>query len=474
MTTAQVGVVGLAVMGGNLSRNLARQGLTVAVYDRVQGLGRDLASGHEGVGGIVDCANPESLIAALARPRAVILLVPAGRATDAVIRDLAPLMEAGDTIIDAGNARFEDTENREKALAAMGIRFIGAGVSGGEEGALHGPSIMAGGGQGAWDAVRPMLEGISARVDGEPCCALVGPGGAGHFVKTVHNGIEYAVLQLIAEAYHLLREGLGETAPRIGEAFADWNASGLDSYLLEVSAEALRHEDARTGRPLVDVILDEAGNKGTGVWAAQAALGLGVPATGVAEAAFARALSARREQRESIRAALGSPEPDSPGEGFQEDVRQALEFATRVAYAQGFDLIHAGSDEHGWGLDCASIARVWRGGCIIRARLLDAIVEANIHDPGTPSLLTDPPYMAPVIAGEAAWRRVVSWAVLSGIPVPVFSSLLSYVDALRTERLPAALIQAQRDFFGAHTYRRIDVDGAFHTLWSSDRSEKEV
>ncbi|MCJ7826640.1 MAG: NADP-dependent phosphogluconate dehydrogenase [Demequinaceae bacterium] len=477
MTAAQVGVVGLAVMGRNLSRNLVGQGRTVAVYDRIAGLGAALVAEHGGEGALVDCATPEELVAVLDRPRVVIVMVPAGTATDEVIGSLTGLLEPGDTVIDAGNAHFQDTRRREEALETRGLHFIGSGVSGGEEGALNGLSIMVGGSAESYAALTPLFEAISARVDGEPCCSHVGPDGAGHFVKMVHNGIEYADLQLIGEAYHLLRVGLGANPAEIGDIFARWNEGDLESYLIEIPADVLHQVDAKTGRPLVDVILDEARQKGTGRWAVQSGLDLGVPVTGIAEATFARALSSERAQREAVRTALGAAEPSFAVEdrdAFIEDVRLALYASKVVAYAQGFDQIQAGSEEYGWNIDRGAMARIWRGGCIIRARFLGWITEAYHRDPTLASLLADPYFAKEVARGVAAWRRVVCGASLGGVPVPALSSSLSYYDALRSERLPAALIQAQRDFFGAHSYQRVDVDGSFHTLWSSDRSETEV
>jgi len=472
-----VGVVGLAAMGGNLSLNLVDKGFAVAGYDREPGLALDLAKPGVATGadgGFAACDTLEALVAALAPPRVVVLMVPAG-GVDPVLGALTPLLDKGDAIVDAGNSRFEDTERRGETVRGQGIRFVGAGVSGGKEGALTGASIMAGGTADDWEAVREVLEAASATVDGAPCCLLVGPGGSGHYVKTAHNGIEYAVLQLIAEAYDLLRSGLGASPAEVGEAFEAWNGLETDSYLLGITAEILKHEDPRTGRPFVDVVLDEAGQKGTGAWAAQSALDLGVPATGVAEAALARALSGGRGRREAVRQACGIPPREAIQDpaGFADDVGKALEAATLVAYAQGFDLIRAASDEHGWGVDLAAIARIWRAGCIVRAGLLDAAADV-LSDAGLATLIAAPAVAERLKAGEAAWRRVVSWATTSAVPVPASASLLSYLDALRADRLPAALIQAQRDFFGAHTYRRVDADGAFHTLWSGDRTETEA
>lgn len=470
----RVGVIGLAAMGGNLSRNLVAQGYPVAVHDHVPGRGAEFATRYASEGDVVDCDSIEALVAALDSPRTVVLMVPAA-AVDPVIDSLAPRLVKGDAIVDAGNSHFRDTERRGEALKGDGIRFVGAGVSGGEQGALTGLSVMAGGSVEDWEAVRGVLEAVSASVKGKPCCARVGPGGAGHYVKTVHNGIEYAVLQLVAEAYDLLRAGIGAAPGEIGTVFEAWNDPEAGSYLLGIAAEVLGHEDARTGRPLVDVILDEAGHKGTGVWAAQSALDLGVPATGVAEAALARALSAGRARRDAVRQALGPPSSAAIKDpsGFTEDVRQAFDAATLVAYAQGVDQIRVASDEYEWGIELPEVIRVWQGGSIIQSGLLTLVAEASAV-PGLISLLAAPACADRVKGGEAAWRRVVSWAALSAVPAPVSASLLAYVDALRAERLPAALIQAQRDYFGAHTYRRVDADGAFHTDWSGDKTEAEA
>ena len=475
--TAQIGVTGLAVMGRNLARNLARNGFTVAVHNRSPERTRSLVAEHGHEGTFVPSESLEDFVASLERPRKIIVMVKAGAATDAVVDELVTLLEEGDIVIDAGNAHFPDTRRREAALAAKGLRFVGMGVSGGEEGALNGPSIMPGGPRESYQWLGPILEKIAAKVDGVPCCAYVGPDGAGHFVKMVHNGIEYADMQLIAEAYELIRLGTGRSAPQIGEIFAAWNTGDLESFLIEVSAEVLSHTDAATGRPFVDVVLDQAEQKGTGRWTVQNALDLGVPVTGIAEATFARSLSGSLPQREAARAALvaeAEPWDVRDAEAFVEDVRLALYASKVVAYSQGFDQIAAASAEYGWGVDRGAMARIWRGGCIIRARFLDRITEAYERDPGLPLLLADPYFAEQVGKGVAAWRRVVAQAALHGVAAPAFSSCLAYYDAVRAERLPANLVQAQRDFFGAHTYRRVDRPGTFHTTWSGDRSEVEA
>ncbi len=471
---AQIGVTGLAVMGRNLARNLARNGYTVAVHNRSQGRTDSLVAEHGHEGTFVPAATMEQFVASLARPRTAIVMVKAGAGTDAVIDELAALMEPGDIVVDAGNAHFPDTVRREKALRARGLHFVGTGVSGGEEGALNGPSIMPGGTAEAYATLGPMLEKISAHVDGVPCCAHVGPDGAGHFVKMVHNGIEYADMQLIGEAYDLLRQGLGWSARRVGEVFATWNAGDLESYLIEITADVLTHTDPATGRDFVDVVLDQAEQKGTGRWTVQSALDLGVPVTGIAEATFARALSGGLPQREAARAALpahAEPWAVSDEAGFVDDVRAALYASKVVAYSQGFDQIAAASEQFGWDIDRGAMARIWRGGCIIRAKFLNRITEAYERDAHLALLLADPYFTGVVGEGVAAWRRIVAAAATHGVPAPAFSSSLAYYDGVRAQRLPAALTQAQRDFFGAHTYRRVDREGSFHTDWSGDRTE---
>lgn len=477
MSEAQIGVTGLAVMGRNLARNFARNGFTVAVHNRSADKMHSLIEEHGHEGAFVPAETLEDFVAALAKPRKIVIMVQAGPATDAVIDALVPLVDQGDIIVDAGNAHYPDTRRREAALRDKGIHFVGSGVSGGEEGALLGPSIMPGGPVESYKALGPILEKIAAQVDGVPCCTHVGPDGAGHFVKMVHNGIEYADMQLIGEAYDLLRVGLGLEAQQMSEIFATWNQGDLESFLIEITAEVLRQKDAKTGKALVDVIVDQAGQKGTGRWTVQNALDLGVPVTGIAEATFARAISSQTAQREAARGVLEGATTAmdiSDAASFTEDVRLALYASKVVAYAQGFDQIQAASVEYGWGIDRGAMARIWRGGCIIRARFLNRITEAYERNPELPSLLVDPYFAGEIAKGVAAWRRVVSKAALAGVPVPAFASSLAYYDALRAERLPAALIQGQRDFFGAHTYRRVDAEGVFHTLWSGDRSEVEA
>ena len=472
---ANIGVVGLAVMGANLARNLAgREGNTVAVFNRSPERTRTLVGEHPEAG-FVASESVDDFVASLARPRTAIVMVQAGPGTDAVIEQLAERFEPGDIIVDGGNADFHDTIRRERELRERGLNFVGTGISGGEEGALRGPSIMPGGSAEAYETLGPILASIAAVAEGEPCVTHVGTDGAGHFVKMVHNGIEYADMQLIAESYDLLRRVGGHDVAAIADVFAAWNDGDLESYLIEITAEVLRQSDARTGKPLVDVILDQAGSKGTGVWTVQNALGLGVPVSGIAEAVFARAVSSKPEQRAAVRRVVRErPEVQPTYDGFEDDVRAALYASKVVAYAQGFDAIVAGAEQYGWDVDLGAIAKIWRGGCIIRAQFLNRIVEAYEKHPDLTTLLEDDYFADAVARGERAWRRVVSVAALSGVPVPGFASALAYYDSLASERLPAALVQAQRDFFGAHTYRRTDAEGVFHTLWSGDRSEVET
>ncbi|MQY26078.1 NADP-dependent phosphogluconate dehydrogenase [Nocardia aurantia] len=471
--TAQIGVTGLAVMGSNIARNFARNGYTVALHNRSVAKTDALLAAHGNDGSFVRTETIEEFVGALEKPRRVLIMVKAGEATDAVIEELAGAMEPGDIIIDGGNALYTDTIRREAAMAARGLNFVGAGISGGEEGALNGPAIMPGGPKESYESLGPLLESIAAKVDGVPCCTHIGPDGSGHFVKMVHNGIEYADMQLIGEAYHLLRDALGLGAGEIADVFTGWNSGELESYLVEITAQVLQQTDAKTGQPLVDVIVDAAEQKGTGRWTVKSALDLGVPVTGIAEAVFARALSGSRAQRKAAQGLASGTLAEKPTDTaqFTEDIRRALYASKIVAYAQGFDQIAAGSTEYDWDLHPGDLATIWRGGCIIRARFLDRIKEAYEQNPALPSLILAPYFREAIEEAVDSWRRVVSAAVRLGIPVPAFASSLSYYDALRAERLPAALTQGQRDYFGAHTYERTDAEGKFHTLWSGDRSE---
>ncbi|RRQ27269.1 NADP-dependent phosphogluconate dehydrogenase [Rhodococcus sp. Eu-32] len=473
---AQIGVTGLAVMGSNIARNFARHGHTVALHNRSIAKTDALLEEHGSEGKFVRTETIEEFVAALQKPRRVLIMVKAGDPTDAVIEELASAMEEGDIIIDGGNALYTDTIRREASLKERGLHFVGAGISGGEEGALNGPSIMPGGPAESYKALGPLLESIAAQVDGTPCCTHIGPDGSGHFVKMVHNGIEYADMQLIGEAYNLFRDALDLTPAQIADVFTEWNNGDLESYLVEITAEVLKQVDAKTGQPLVDVIVDAAEQKGTGRWTVKAALDLGVPVTGIAEAVFARALSGSRTQRKAaVGLASGTlSEKPSDAEQFTHDISRALYASKIVAYAQGFDQIAAGSAEYDWNLHPGDLATIWRGGCIIRARFLDRIKDAYDDNAELPSLILAPYFREAIENAIDSWRRVVITAASLGIPVPAFASSLAYYDALRAERLPAALTQGQRDFFGAHTYERTDSEGKFHTLWSGDRSEVEA
>ena len=473
MSQANIGVVGLAVMGSNLARNLAsREGNTVAIYNRSAEKTRELAASHPEAG-FVATETMAEFARSLTSPRTAIIMVQAGAATDAVIEQLTEVFEPGDIIVDGGNAHFTDTIRREKELAGKGFNFVGAGISGGEEGALNGPSIMPGGSAEAWATLGPILTSIAAVAEGEACVTHVGSDGAGHFVKMIHNGIEYADMQLIAEAYDLLRHVAGLSPAEISDVFRKWNGGELESYLIDITAEVLAQVDAKTGKPLVDVIVDQAGSKGTGVWTVQTAVGLGVPVTGIAEAVFARAISSSSVQREQ---AADLPGPAASAsvvdtEGFIDAVGKALYASKIVAYSQGFDAIAQGAIEYDWSIDRAEVARIWRAGCIIRAQFLNRITEAYRAQPELPLLIAAPYFRSALESAQDAWRDVIHRAVDSGVPVPAFASSLAYYDQIRRPRLSASIIQGQRDFFGAHTYKRVDGDGIFHTLWSGDRSE---
>ncbi|WP_020107663.1 NADP-dependent phosphogluconate dehydrogenase [Nocardia sp. 348MFTsu5.1] len=473
---AQIGVTGLAVMGSNIARNFARHGHTVALHNRSIAKTDALVEKYGTEGDFVRTETMAEFVGALQKPRRVLIMVKAGDPTDAVIEELADLMETGDIIIDGGNSLYTDTIRREAAMSKRGLNFVGAGISGGEEGALNGPSIMPGGPVESYKSLGPLLESISAHVDGEPCCTHIGPDGSGHFVKMVHNGIEYADMQLIGEAYDLMRKALDMPVSEIADVFREWNSGDLDSYLVEITAEVLSQVDAETGKPLVDVIVDAAGQKGTGRWTVKSALDLGIPTTGIAEAVFARALSSATDQRKQAQGLASGTLAASPTDKakFVDAINKALYASKVVAYAQGFDQIAAGSNEYGWNVHPGDLATIWRGGCIIRAKFLNRIREAYAENPELPSLLLAPYFRAAVENAVDSWREVVATATTMGIPVPAFSSSLSYYDALRAERLPAALTQGLRDFFGAHTYQRVDKEGAFHTLWSEGRTEVQA
>ena len=471
--TSRIGVTGLAVMGANLARNIARNGTPVAVHNRTAARTREFMEAYGSEGAFTPAETVEEFVAALERPRRIIVMVKAGAPVDAVINELAPLLDEGDIVIDAGNSHFADTKRRTEECAARGLRFMGVGVSGGEEGALNGPSIMPGGDPAAYAEVEDIFTRIAAQVDGTPCCVHVGPDGAGHYVKMVHNGIEYADIQLIAEAYDLLTHVAGLDAAAIANIFEEWNSGDLESFLIEITATVLAKTDERTGGPLVDVILDEAEQKGTGRWTAIDALDLGVPLTGITEAVFARTLSALKDERKAAAATLAGP---IPGEGedradLVEDIRQALYASKVVAYAQGFAQMRAASAANGWDLDLGAMATIWRGGCIIRAQFLNRIRDAYVEHGDIENLLMVPYFTDAVAKAQDAWRRVVTTATQQGVAIPAFASSLSYYDGYRRERGPANLIQGLRDFFGAHTYRRVDTEGVFHTRWAQDGAE---
>src|SRR5450755_2101924 len=467
------GLTGLATMGANLARNVAHHEIPVVVHNRTASRMQTFIDEHGSEGPITGQESVEQWVGALQRPRVLMSMVQAGQATEAVIEEIAPHLDEGDVLIDGGNANFRDTQRRHANLADRGVHFLGVGVSGGEEGALNGPSIMPGGDRDAYDEhVKPILEAIAAEVDGTPFCTWVGPDGAGHYVKMVHNGIEYADMQLIAESYDLLRHGVGLEVPEIAKRFEAWNDSELESFLIEISARVLSKTDEATGKPLVDVILDAAEQKGTGRWTAQDALELGVPLTGITEAVFARALSALKDERVAAADRLAGPDRAGGGdESLAEDLEHALYASKIVSYAQGFAQMAAAADDEGWDIDLGSMATIWRGGCIIRARFLDRIREAYDQEPGLNNLMLADFFAEALEEAQDPWRRVVARAAELGIPTPAFSSSLAYYDGYRRARGPASLIQGLRDLFGAHTYQRIDREGSFHIQWSGDGRE---
>ncbi len=469
--TADIGLIGLAVMGENLVLNMNDHGFTVAAFNRTLSKVDDfLNAGAKGTN-VVGVRSIEELVATLRRPRRVLLMVKAGSAVDDFIEQLIPHLEAGDIIIDGGNSNYEDTVRRTPYVESKGLLYIGTGVSGGEEGARYGPSIMPGGSLQAWPHVKPIFQAISAKVeDGTPCCDWVGENGAGHFVKMVHNGIEYGDMQLIAESYHLMREGLGMSDDDMSRVFGNWNEGKLDSYLIQITRDILAFKD-QDGTPLLPKILDAAGQKGTGRWTVISSLNMGVALTLIAEAVLARALSAHKEERVAAAKILGGPVPRLEGkrEELIGDIQQALYASKIISYAQGYDLMRVAAKEYGWNLNYGGIALMWRGGCIIRSVFLGEIKDAFTRDPDLRNLLLDPYFRGEMQSAQSAWRRVVARAVEIGIPVPAMSSALAYYDGYRQERLPANLIQAQRDYFGAHTYERVDRDRGefFHTKWTT-------
>ncbi len=464
------GLIGLAVMGENLALNIESRGFSVAVFNRTTSKVDDFLAGRAKGKRFVGCHSIQELVASLAPPRKVMLMVKAGPAVDEFIEQLIPLLSPGDVIIDGGNTHFADTERRTKYVESKGLLYIGTGVSGGEEGALKGPSMMPGGSEKAWPLVKPIFQAIAAKVGPKgdiPCCDWVGPRGAGHYVKMVHNGIEYGDMQLICEAYWMLKQALGFSNEQLYQVFAQWYEGELNSYLIEITRDIFTVKDEETGQYLVDLILDTAGAKGTGKWMSQLALDLGVPSTLVTEAVYARSLSAMKDARVRASKVLSGPSGRYEGnqEEFVEQVRQALYASKICSYAQGFVQLRAAAAEHQWPLDFGSIALLWRGGCIIRAVFLERIKEAFDADPKLENLLLAPYFCKAVQEAQPAWRHVVATAVHLGVPVPAFSSALAYYDGYRSERLPANLLQAQRDYFGAHTYQRVDKEGVFHTDW---------
>jgi 6-phosphogluconate dehydrogenase len=467
---ADIGLIGLAVMGQNLVLNMNDHGFKVAVYNRTVETVDEFLEGNAKGTRIVGARSLEELVEVLEKPRRVMLLVKAGKPVDDFIERLIPLLDEGDIIIDGGNSNYNDTVRRTAWVESEGLLYIGTGVSGGEEGARHGPSIMPGGSPQAWPHVQPIFQAVSAKVeDGSPCCDWVGENGAGHFVKMVHNGIEYGDMQLICEAYQLMKEGLGLGQDEMHRIVAEWNEGELDSYLIEITRDILGFKD-ESGEPVLEKILDTAGQKGTGKWTAISALEMGIPLTLIAEAVLARFLSALKEEREAAEKVLSGPDASFEGdvEVFIDDLRQALYASKIVSYAQGYMLMRAAAGEYGWNLNNGGIALMWRGGCIIRSAFLGKIKEAFDHDPGLSNLLLDPYFKDAVENAQAAWRRVVSKAVQMGIPVPAMASGLSFFDGYRRGRLPANLLQAQRDYFGAHTYERVDRPRGefFHTDWT--------
>lgn len=468
---ADIGLIGLAVMGENLVMNMESKGFTVAVYNRTTSKVRNFVEGRAKGLNIIGTYSLEELVANLKKPRRVMMMVKAGAAVDQLIDTLIPLLEPGDILIDGGNSHFPDTISRTQYVESKGLLYIGTGVSGGEEGALKGPSMMPGGSPAAWPHVKDVFQAICAKVeDGSPCCEWVGENGAGHFVKMVHNGIEYGDMQLICEAYQLMRDGLGMTPDEMHEVFKAWNETELDSYLIEITRDILAYKDT-DGKPIVDKILDTAGQKGTGKWTGIAALDEGVPLTLIGEAVFARCLSAMKEER--VEAAKAFPKADmriacADRAAFIEDIRKALYASKIISYAQGYTLMRAAAKTYGWNLNYGGIALMWRGGCIIRSVFLGKIKEAYDKDPQLQNLLLDEYFGNTIRSLVPAWRNVVAEAVRHGVPMPAFSSALAYFDGYTTEKLPANLLQAQRDYFGAHTYERLDAPRGefFHTNWT--------
>lgn len=469
MKKADIGLIGLAVMGENLVMNMESKGFTVAVFNRTTEKVTRFVEGRAAGKNIIGCYSLEELVSKLEKPRKIFMMVKAGQAVDSLIEQLLPLLEPGDILIDGGNSHFSDTIRRTEYVESKGLLYIGTGVSGGEEGALKGPSMMPGGSPAAWPFVKPIFQAICAKADGAPCCDWVGENGAGHFVKMVHNGIEYGDMQLICEAYQLMRDGLGLTSEEMHDIFAQWNETELDSYLIEITRDILGYRD-ENGRAVVEDILDTAGQKGTGKWTGIAALDEGVPLTLIAEAVFSRCLSAMKDERVTAAKVFSHDDPAFTGDkaAFIESIRKALYASKIVSYAQGYTLMRAAAKSYGWNLNYGGIALMWRGGCIIRSVFLGKIKEAYDKNPALENLLLDDYFAETIQNLIPAWREVVAYAVKIGVPMPAFSSALNYFDGLTTERLPANLLQAQRDYFGAHTYERVDAPRGqfFHTNWT--------
>ncbi|MDB5052579.1 MAG: 6-phosphogluconate dehydrogenase [Bacilli bacterium] len=467
MDKQQIGVVGLAVMGKNLALNIESRGFSVSLFNRSPEKTNELlAEAPEKK--LLGTFSVEEFVHSLETPRKILIMVKAGQATDDTINQLIPFLSPGDILIDGGNSFFPDTQRRNKELQAQGFRFIGTGVSGGEEGALKGPAIMPGGQEDAYKLVEPILTAISAKVNGDPCCTYIGPDGAGHYVKMVHNGIEYGDMQLICEAYQLLKDVLNVSTSELHEIFSEWNKGELDSYLIEITTDIFSKTDPDTGKPMVDVILDSAGQKGTGKWTSQSSLDLGVPLSIITESVFTRFISAMKEERVAASKLLKGPKLskyDGDRKEFIEAIRKALYASKICSYAQGFAQMRAASEEYNWNLNYGSISMIFRGGCIIRAAFLQNIKDAYDKDPALKNLLLDSYFRGIIENYQEAWRHVIAIAVSRGIPVPCFASALAYYDSYRTERLPANLLQAQRDYFGAHTFQRVDKEGSFHFQW---------
>jgi len=468
MKQCDIGLIGLAVMGENLALNMESKGFSVVVFNRTTEVTEKFAAGRGNGKNILPARTMEEFVGALTRPRKAMIMVKAGAPVDAVIGQLVPLLEQGDVIIDGGNSLFTDTQRRCKELEERGIHFVGCGVSGGEEGALKGPSLMPGGSRESWEMIAPIFRKIAAQVDGEPCCRYMGPDGAGHYVKMVHNGIEYGDMQLICEAYAILKNAVGLNAEQLAETFSEWNKGDLDSYLIDITAQIFRKIDPDTGKPLVDVILDKAGQKGTGIWTLQSAIQRSVVISTINAAVEARIISSRKEERVAAAAILPQPKV-RPFKGKPDRLIRAVEdalYASKiVSYAQGMELLGSASKEFSWNLNFGDIATIWRGGCIIRAKFLNRIKQAYKRDPALHNLLLDRYFTRIIKKAQKNWRVAIVAAIKQGVAAPAFSASLAYFDSYRQERLPANLLQAQRDFFGAHTYERIDKPGVFHTEW---------